>query len=153
MIKPSNIVTIICVTGLSACSTSEAVKNTKDSPSAIANAPVKAANLKKREIPEFLGNLENPYAAPQSATCQGIADEVAQLTEFLGPDWDSDEHFSKKGRTSAEFFNAILPYGGLVRFASGASEHQKKVVYATNYGTARRAFLKTTSASRGCPTL
>jgi len=153
MIKVSNLATLICLASLTACTTSEAVKNTKDTPSAIANAPVKAANLKKREIPEFLQDLDNPYATPQDGTCQGLAGEIAQLTEFLGPDWDSDEHFSKKGRTSAEFFNAILPYGGLVRFASGASEHQKKVIYATNYGTARRAYLKTTSASRGCPSL
>ena len=153
MIKLTHVVTLTCLVGLSACTTTEATKNAKDTPGAIANAPVKAANLKKRKIPEALTNLENPYAAPQNATCQGIADEVAQLTEFLGPDWDSDEHFSKKGRTSSEFFDAVLPYGGLVRFVSGASEHEKKVVYATSYGTARRAHLKTTSANRGCPAL
>lgn len=150
MIKPSYIVTLTCLVSLSACTTTQAAKNAKDTPGAIANAPVKAVNLKKQDIPEYLTELDNPYAAPQNATCHGIADEVAQLTEFLGPDWDSDEHFSKKGRTSSEFFDAILPYGGLVRFVSGASEHEKKVVYATSYGTARRAYLKATSANRGC---
>jgi len=72
------------------------------------------------------------------------------LTEFLGPDWDSPDHYSKKGRTSGEFFDAILPYGGLVRFVSGASEHEKKVIQAISYGTVRRATLKTKGASLGC---
>ena len=109
MMKVSTLVPLTVLMGLSACTTSQAAKNTKDTPAAVANAPVKAANLKKREIPEYLTELDNPYAAPQDVSCQGIAQEIAQLTEFLGPDWDSDEHFSKKGRTSAEFFNAILP--------------------------------------------
>ncbi len=146
----SLILTAAVVSTLSACTTSQAVKNTQDAPEAVAKAPVKALNLQKKEIPENLTNLDNPYAAPVSLDCASIGAEIAELTEFLGPDWDSPDHYTKQGRTSGEFFDAILPYGGVVRFISGASEHEKKIINAVSYASVRRAKLKTTGASLGC---
>ena len=135
------------------CTTTEARKNVADSPKAIAKAPVKALNLKKTKIPDSLKELGNPYESTEAMSCASLYLEIADLTEFVGPDWDSDEHYTKTGRTSSEFFDAILPYGGIVRFVSGASEHEKKVLAAASYATVRRAYLKATSQFKNCAPL
>ena len=140
----------VSIMALSACTTSQAVKNTKSAPSDIANAPVKALNLKKKDIPEFLVDADTPYLSAGSSSCADINTELGQLTEFLGPDWDSADHYSKVGGTGGNLFDAILPYGGLVRFMSGASKHEKKLLQAADYASVRRAYLKTTAANKGC---
>lgn len=150
MFKKAILSALICLISLSACTTTEVVKNSKDTSSAIVDAPVKALNLKKRKIPNYLSNVSNPYVDGQAGSCDSIKEEISKLTEFLGPDWDSDDHYSKVGRTDGGFFDAVLPYGGLVRFASGASKHQKKLLKAVDYATVRRAYLKTLRSNKGC---
>lgn len=141
---------LILTLSLTACTTTQAKKNVADAPGAVVDAPVKALNLKKKTIPPFLQELGNPYANSGRLTCSTLTVEVLRLTDFAGPDWDSDDHFTKQGRTTAEFVNAILPYGGIVRFISGASEHEKKVLIALNYAIVRRAHLKTLARRKGC---
>ncbi len=143
----------ICIVALSACSTSEAAKQTRDTSSAVVNAPAKAFNLKKAEIPAYLTDLGNPYEGGRFSSCATLSAEVAQLTEFLGPDWDSPDHYSnnKKGVSKGEFFDSILPYGGVARLVSGASKHEKKVLESIDYASVRRAHLKTIAVSKGCP--
>lgn len=135
---------------LSACSTTQVKKNVADTPGAVVTAPTKALNINKREIPDYLETLGNPYEFSSSATCEQINSEIEKLTEFAGPDWDSDDHYTKSGRTASELANAALPYGGIVRFISGASEHQKKLSAALGYASVRRAVLKTQAESKGC---
>lgn len=137
---------IALLASLSACSTTQV----KASPKAAVTAPGKALNLDKKTIPANLTNLDNPYDITGASDCASIGAQIAELTEFAGPDWDSPEHFSKSGRTSEEFFNAVLPYGGIVSFISGASEHEKKVLYATSYASVKRAALKSKGARLGC---
>lgn len=141
---------VLMVLSIAACSTSKVKKNASDTPGAVANAPGKALNLKKKEIPEQLKELGNPYEVQAGLSCESLQEEIAFLTEFAGPDWDSEEHYTKKGRTASEFADAILPYGGVVRFISGASEHEKKVAYALGYSSVRRAVLKSQAANSGC---
>ncbi len=150
MLDIAKVSVIICLIGLSACTTTEVKKNTKSAPADAANAPVKALNLKKREIPEFLTDVSNPYSGGQVSSCSDINGELSKLTEFLGPDWDSEDHYSKVGGNGPGFFDAVLPYGGLVRFASGASKHEKKVLQAVDYASVRRAHLKTIKSNKGC---
>ena len=145
MLKAMTLAGLVCVMGLSACST------TKSAGSDLANAPAKALNLKNVKIPEALQEVDNPYTGTQNSSCADMAAEITQLTEFLGPDWDSEEHYSKTGKKGKSFFDAILPYGGLVRFASGATKHEKKVLEAADYAGVRRTHLKTVSADKGCP--
>ena len=144
MFKIKTLAACVCIMGLSACTT------TKKASSDISNAPVKALNLKNVKIPENLKDTGNPYTATQSTSCADMKMELTQLTEFLGPDWDSDDHYRKTGGKGGGFFDAILPYGGIVRFVSGASKHEKKVLEAADYAGVRRAHLKTLSASKGC---
>ena len=155
MIKKASIGILIGIMGLSACSTSSGVKGSavtqaKNAPSDLANAPVKALNLKNVKIPDYLKNANDPYARTFSTSCADIAAEVAQLDEFLGPDWDSPDHYSKVGGKRGNLFDAILPYGGLVRFVSGASRHEKKVLQAADYAGVRRSYLKTVGQNKGC---
>ena len=144
MFKTTTLAALVCIMGLSACTT------TKKASSDIANAPVKALNLKNVKIPESLKGVDNPYTGAQNSTCADMKAEIVELTEFVGPDWDSEEHYSKTGGKGRGFFDAILPYGGLVRFASGANKHEKKVLQAADYAGVRRAHLKTLSADKGC---
>lgn len=155
MIKKVTAGILISIMGLSACSTSSAGKNTavtqaKNAPSDLANAPAKALNLKNVKIPDYLKGANDPYARTFSTSCADIAAEVAQLDEFLGPDWDSPDHYSKVGGKRGNLFDAILPYGGLVRFVSGASRHEKKVLQAADYAGVRRSYLKTVGQNKGC---
>ncbi len=143
-------VTLIAIVGLAGCTTTQAKQNVVDAPDAVIDAPVKALNLKKTDIPEFLENLDNPYVQNIALNCKSITAEVKRLTEFAGPDWDSDEHYTKQGRTTSELVDAILPYGGLVRFVSGASEYDKKLDATLNYATVRRGYLKALGEARGC---
>lgn len=145
-------IAFVAAFSLSACTTTQAKKNVMDTPEAVVEAPVKALNLQKKDIPEFLETLGNPYDGTTEMSCAALTADIEQLTEFAGPDWDSDDHFTKTGRTTSEFVDAILPYGGLVRFISGASEHDKKLVATTDYAIVRRAHLKTLRTEKGCAT-
>lgn len=141
----------IMIALLSACTTTQAKKNVLATPEAVVEAPVKALNIQKKNIPDFLKKTGNPYEGTSEMSCETLKDEVTRLTEFAGPDWDSEDHFTKRGRTTSEFVDAILPYGGIVRFISGASEHNKKVVAAISYAVVRRAHLKTLRTTKDCP--
>jgi len=141
---------IFVLMSVTACSTTEVKKNVSDTPGAVASAPVKALNVKKKEIPESLKELGNPYDVAGDRSCAAMKSEIDSLTEFAGPDWDSDDHYTKKGRNAGELADAVLPYGGLVRFISGATEHEKKLAAALNYASVRRSFLKAQSLNSGC---
>ena len=144
---------IACIIALSACSsttTSEVKQRAKNAPRDITNAPAEALNLKNKKIPEFLADADEPYLDARSKSCADISVEIGQLDEFLGPDWDSEEHYSKNGGKNDNVFNALVPYRGIARFVSGASKHEKKVLQAADYGSVRRAYLKTISSDKGC---
>lgn len=141
---------VFAVITLTACSTTQVKKNVSDTPGAVAGAPVKALNISKREIPDRLKELGNPYDVSSDMSCDVIQEEITFLTEFAGPDWDSEQHYTKTGRNASELADAVLPYGGLVRFISGASEHEKKLGAALSYASVRRAFLKSQALNKGC---
>ncbi|MEP6342422.1 MAG: hypothetical protein ABJ275_03830 [Maricaulaceae bacterium] len=150
MYKITKIGAVACVLALAACSTTEVKDGTLNAPKDIANAPVKALNLKNTKIPDYLVDAKNPYADARSLSCADLSGEIDQLTEFVGPDWDDADHYSKIGRKKGNLFDAVLPYGGLVRFASGASKHEKKVLQAADYAGVRRTYLKTVRSNKGC---
>jgi len=144
---------VLCVAAavtISACSTTQVKKNVADTPGAVVTAPTKALNINKREIPDYLETLGDPYDLSTTLTCEQIDSEITKLTEFAGPDWDSEDHYTKSGRTASELANAALPYGGIVRFISGASEHQKKLSAALGYASVRRAVLRMQEKAEGC---
>ena len=144
------IATGVLVTLLAGCTTNQAAKNTMTAPKAVVSAPGKALNLKKVKIPQSLTKRDNPYIGGPDLTCDSISAEVANLTKFVGPDLDTIDHLERNARTSEEFVDAALPYGGLVRFVSGASKHERRILQASRYAITRRAFLKTMGISLKC---
>lgn len=148
--KVGAIAAIIALSACSSTTTSDVKKRAKDAPRDIANAPAETLNLKNKKIPEFLADADEPYLDARGKPCADISDEIVRLDEFLGPDWDSDEHYSKNGGKNGNVFNALIPYRGIARFVSGASKHERNVLQASDYGSVRRAYLKTISKDKGC---
>ncbi len=145
MFKTSKIIASTCVIALSACATTDTVDGDKG----IVSEPARSLNLTRTEIPAFLADANDPYVSAAGRTCSDLADEVSKLTAFAGPDWDSPDHYSKNGGKSTDAAG-FIPYGGFIRFFSGASAHEKKVFHAADYSNVRRSYLKAVASSQGC---
>lgn len=123
-------------------------------------APLEDVNLKREEIPVQLRALRGPYPMRAPADCAGIASHVADLTAVLGPDADTrlSEEDGRLGRFAGEgaldvisdTATDLIPFRSIVRFATGATAHDKKVRRAYQNGIARRAYLKGLGEAKGC---
>ena len=118
--------------------------------------PLTDLNIRREQIPKMLSEMESPYQNTLQS-CAGILEEVQKLNTILGPDYDeyseADEEtpFSQEaGEEAAEytldtvrgFTTDIIPFRSVVRRATGASKHEKKIRLAYEKGLQRRAFLK-----------
>jgi hypothetical protein len=54
------------------------------------------------------------------------------------------------GRTIMSGVRSVLPYGGIIRFITGASKKEHELVDAALAGWERRGFLKGVARNRGC---
>lgn len=145
-----------------------AVRQTGDGLTDAALSPLEDLNLRRQDIPERLASLDTPYGPPQGAdlSCAVIADEVARLTAVLGedddlpsPDDEDDEDRAKwaADKSSDAALGAVaseargfIPFRGLVRDATGASAHARRVTRAYRLGGERRAYLKGYGQALGC---
>ena len=126
--------------------------------------PLSDLNLRRAPIPPKLEAIISPYEPIQVNTCAGIADEVRQLTEILGPDIDapaSDDDptlSDRAGEGAADLalnqvtsaVTGFIPYRSVLRQASGASAHERKLREVYDRGAQKRAYLKGIGASKGC---
>ncbi len=126
--------------------------------------PLSDLNLRRAPIPPKLEAIISPYEPIQVNTCAGIADEVRQLTEILGPDIDApasgdDPTLSDRaGEGAADLalnqvtsaVTGFIPYRSVLRQASGASAHERKLREVYDRGAQKRAYLKGIGASKGC---
>ncbi|HEX3700383.1 MAG TPA: hypothetical protein VHV27_06890 [Phenylobacterium sp.] len=92
----------------------------------------------------------NPYALPAGADCPYLLQQVAALDVVLGPDLDSPQLKRNGGDVVMSGIRAVIPYGGVVRFVTGAGRRQQKLVNAALAGWERRGFLKGTARMMGC---
>lgn len=117
----------------------------------VANAPLETLNIRKIEIPRYFAEMTHPYKPVGGATvCEDIQSEIQTLNDFLGPDHDHP-NFDNEDKTDAgDLAKMIIPYGGPIRFLSGASAHQKEVLRVARLGIARRAYLKGQGEAAGC---
>lgn len=126
-------------------------------------APLSDVNLRRTPIPGKLAAITSPYDPLPEAGCETIAAEVSALTEILGPDADApkEEEESLRARAGEEAADATLgqitgvvtgfiPYRSIVRYASGATAHERRLRAAYDRGAQRRAYLKGIGASLGC---
>lgn len=119
-----------------------------------AKQPIYSANLIRKEVPEYLKNINQSYKAPQS--CVQYQEELLLLNDALGEDPidqanDDDKvitlHFGKLVSRGVE---SSIPLNGLVKTISGAKKHERKVLAARLKGNARRSYLKGWAAAMNC---
>lgn len=116
--------------------------------------PATDLNLKKDEIPAILLAAQtDPYGLKGLRGCAALAAEVSRLDGVLGEDIDIAQ--APGGRTSAgkvaqQVIGGFIPFRGLIRELSGASEQERRLQLAIYAGSARRSFLKGIGLQRGC---
>ncbi|THD60313.1 hypothetical protein [Phenylobacterium sp.] len=107
------------------------------------------------DIPPLLQTIEaDPYQLPAPLNCSGVGDELTTLNDLLGPDIDAEPvvadtktNLASKG---ANLARGLVPYGGVVRFVTGASGKDKALQKAVLAGYARRGFLRGLQALPRC---
>ena len=125
------------------------------------STPIEDLNLKKVPIPEVLNRaVTNPYDLRSMDRCPSISAEVVRLDAALGPDSDAPPPADtrtlneKRGNTATKVLKvgveAVTPYRGIVRWATGASAYEKKVQTAVQAGFSRRGFLKGMALKMNC---
>lgn len=116
--------------------------------------PASDLNLKKNEIPSILVLAEqDPYGLPGGPRCPAITAEIEKLNAALGDDIDIAQAKNGKlsaGKVAQSVVGSFIPFRGVIRQLSGASEQERKLQSAINAGTARRGFLKGVGLQRGC---
>jgi hypothetical protein len=129
-----------------------------------AQQPFEDVNVIRRQIPGVLIQAEDaPYAAPKPANCRQITNEVSDLDDVLGDDFDIEEPDdptlgAKRGRQAGEAMVLALrdteadfiPFRNWVRRLSGAQKHDDQVRAAVYAGRVRRSFLKGLGEALGC---
>lgn len=124
----------------------------------VVRQPFKDVGLMRENPPEILRDAQRaPYSLAGIKTCQDIRRTIGQLDDVLGPDVDQvDEQGDALPGRLAEagaksIVNALIPFRGLVREASGAAEADRKFRIMVAAGVARRGYLKGIAFTRKCP--
>ncbi len=120
----------------------------------IASQPVQDLNVVKRKTPAVLEAAGNdPYATRGMTNCGAIGGAIGELTQVLGPDFDSAEEKSRKisgERVAKGVVQSLIPFRGVIREVSGAAGAERRYQLAIDAGIARRGFLRGIARSRGC---
>lgn len=162
----------MALAALAACSSTEkpgdsgmdrAMNRTSAGIGDAALAPLGDLNLRRAPIPPRLERIISPYEPIKDPTCVKIAAEVQELTAILGDDFDAparpgDTLGQQAGDSAANAaldgvegaVTDFIPYRSLIRMASGATAHEKKLREVYARGASRRTYLKGVGASMGC---
>ena len=130
----------------------------------VVEQPFRDFNVIRTKIPPvLLRAMADPYERPAPG-CPGIAFDVSQLNDALGPDLDepiSTDHPGTLTRAEGAAKPAALdamrsgvqseiPFDGFIRMLSGAQRHDKLVMAAIQAGAIRRGYLKGLGESLRC---
>ena len=105
------------------------------------------------EIPAVLRHTKaDPYKAPSAPACLTIPFEITQLNELIGADLDAQGPAQDKSLTDRgiQMSRGMVPYGGLVRFVTGANKKDQELREAILAGYARRGYLRGLQANMTC---
>lgn len=141
-----------------------AVAGTQDGIGDAVMTPFSDLNLRRAPIPPKLAAIVSPYEPIHDTSCVGIATEISELTAILGPDTDAptdgkDPSLQQRaGEGAADLaldqvasaVTGFIPYRSVLREASGASAHERRLREVYDRGAQRRAYLKGIGASKGC---
>jgi hypothetical protein len=120
----------------------------------IAKTPVTDLNIDSKEIPELLIQAQRePYRIKGLGGCRQLIAAVEEFDELLGPDLDLPQEERDRvtaSRVGKAVVGSFIPFRGIIREVSGASEHARRTRAAIQAGLARRGFLKGVGQERGC---
>jgi len=149
------------VFGLAACGT--ASSRTSAGFSDAAMAPLNDLNVRRDEVPPLLAAIKSAYEPIPDVSCMSVGKMVADLTAILGRDTDApplpEQSFGERaGEGAADVtlgavsstMTDFIPFRSLVREATGASAHDRRLRAAYERGVTRRAYLKGVGAQLGC---
>jgi hypothetical protein len=121
-----------------------------------AQSPLYDLNVMRERIPRRLKNIKYVYALDQPVTCDDLDREIAGLDAVLGPD-PADTTKARNETLTLETSDALeqaidsfIPFTSVIRYLSGASDHEKRLAAAYYRGEVRRAFLKGTRTQLSC---
>ncbi len=147
--------------GLAGCGT--ASSRTSAGFSDAAMAPLNDLNMRRDEVPPLLAAIKSAYEPIPDVNCTSIGKMVADLTAILGRDTDAaplpERSFGEvagEGAADATLgavsstMTDFIPFRSLVREATGASAHERRLRAAYERGVTRRAYLKGVGAQLGC---
>ena len=132
---------------------------------AVAEVPLEDLNLKREKIPKELKRVERVYPEVPPESCFMIAFEIRELDAVLGPDEDDPSEIAdslsmtarakeKAGELARDGVRDVaadqIPFRDLIRRASGAKRHERKVDEAYDRGAQRRTYLKGLGDAMGC---
>lgn len=123
----------------------------------VVRQPARDIGLMRENPPEVLKDAQKaPYTLVGLRRCRDFTGAVAGLDAVLGPDVDAvneqgDALPTRLAEAGAKtVVNALIPFRGLVREATGAAEADRKFRMMVTAGVARRAFLKGIARERKC---
>jgi len=123
----------------------------------VVRQPIKDIGLMRENPHEVLRDAQKaPYTTAGLKSCADLRRAIGELDLVLGPDVDAvDEHGDALPTRLAEagaksIVNALIPFRGLVREASGAAEADRKFRMVVAAGMARRGYLKGVAGTRKC---
>lgn len=148
----------------------EVVRETGEGFGDAAMSPLEDLNLKKDKIPEYFDTFQTQYDPLPKRNCSAIAEEVRKLDTLLKTDIDvvmeikrreKEEGIESEGTLASDASglalgaiaseaSGIIPFRGIVRHATGASAHQKKLNAAYDKAYLRRSYLKGLGQGLGC---
>jgi len=121
----------------------------------VLTTPAGDLNLRKDAIPPLLlAAQEDPYSLGGLRRCGDISAEVRRFDAVLGDDFDvavASDRKLRPGKVAQSVVGSFIPFRGVIRELSGASEQERRMQYAIYAGSARRSFLKGIGQQRGCP--
>ncbi|WP_371397149.1 hypothetical protein [Fretibacter rubidus] len=128
-----------------------------------AATPMRDLNIGTKRIPDQLATLQNPYGTDTHRSCAAILAEVRALDEALQRNQRSNPGTIHRRDTRAgnvgnaldvgtkAVATSLIPFRGVVRFASGATYRDKKALEADKRGRERMGFLIGVGSANGCP--
>jgi hypothetical protein len=148
----------VALTLIAAAPPGEKPKTSAEMAGDVVTTPLSDINLKKREIPPLLLEVEkDPYSLAGMNSCNAVIAEVEKLNTALGPDFDETivtDKDQKRGATAMGItggvIQGLIPFRGLIREISGANKAELDFRTAIYAGVVRRGFLKGYGAHRRC---
>ncbi len=129
----------------------------EDKAEGVVRQPIKDIGLMREAPPEVLRDAQKaPYSLAGLKSCKDLQRAIADLDMALGPDVDAvDDQGEALPTRLAEagaksIVNALIPFRGLVREASGAADADRKLRMMVAAGMARRGYLKGVAHGRKC---